>query len=102
MSNTIKQFDSDEGGLPIINPFIVNDDSISIILMIINQPFQCIIDLMLPDQKSRSKTRSIGLRFLSPYNFDHIRERSRRHRKKIDQTSSVLRQKDDMSFDAVK
>src|SRR5208282_140717 len=102
MPNAIKQFDSDEGGLSAINPFVINGDIISIILMIFNQPFQCIIDLMLPDQKSRSKTRSIGLRFPSPYDFDHIRERSRRHRKKIDQTSNVLRKKDDMSLDAIK
>src|SRR6266496_5684820 len=102
MPNAIKQFDSDEGGLPVINPFIINGDIISIILMIINQPFQCIIDLMLPDHESRSKTRSIGLRFPSPYDFDHIRERSWRHWKKVDQMSSVLREKDDMSFDATK
>src|SRR6266496_6735805 len=102
MTNTIKKFDSDEGRLPTANPFLINNDIISIILMIINQPFQCIIDLMFPDQESRSKMRSIGLRFSSPYDFDHIRERSWRHWKKVDQMSSVLREKDDMSFDATK
>ena len=101
MPNTIKQFDSDEGEVSVINPFVINDDIISIILMIINQPFQCIIDLMLSDQESRSKTRSIELRFLSSYDFDHIRERSRQHHK-VDQTSNVLREKDNMSFDVAK
>src|SRR6266516_4072526 len=102
MSNAIKQFDSNEGRFPPINPFLINGDIIHVILMIVHQPFQCIIDLMLSNHESRSKMRSIGLRFASPYDFDHIRETSRRHRKKIDQMSSVLREKDDMSFDAEK
>src|SRR5436305_3892295 len=102
MPNAIKQFDSDKGRLSAINPFLINSDIVSIIIMILHQPFQCIIDLMLPNHESRSKTRSIRLRFPGPYDFDHIRERSRRHRKKVDQTSRVLRKKDDMSFDAEK
>jgi hypothetical protein len=57
---------------------------------------------MLPDRESRSKARSIGLRFPRPYDFDNIRERSGRHGKKVDQTSGVLREKDDMSFNAEK
>src|SRR5436305_12014938 len=102
MLNAIKQFDSDKGRLSGINPFVINSDIVSIIIMILHQPFQCIIDLMLSNHESRSKMRSIQLRFLSSYDFDHIRKRSRRHRKKVDQTSRVLRKKDDMSFDVEK
>src|SRR5436305_14969002 len=102
MLNAIKQFDSDKDKLSVINSFLINSDIVSIIIMILHQPFQCIIDLMLPNHESRSKTRWIRLRFFDSYDFDHIRERSRRHRKKIDQTSHVLKKKDDMSFDVEK
>lgn len=70
--------------------------------MIFHQQFQSIRDVMLSNRESRTKTRSIGFRFAVPYDFDNIRRRSRRHRKKIDETSGVLRKKDDVSFDSEK
>src|SRR5436305_8244578 len=102
MLNAIKQFDSDKDRLSVINSFLINSDIVSIIIMILHQSFQCIIDLMLSNHESRSKTRSIRLRFSDSYDFDHIRKKSRRHRKKIDQTSHVLRKKDDMFFNVKK
>src|SRR5438046_9269905 len=99
MSNAIKQFDSNEGRFPPINPFLINGDIIHVILMIVHQPFQCIIDLMLLNSESRSKARSIGLRFAGPYDFENIRKRSRRHWKKIDERSGILRKKVYKSFD---
>jgi hypothetical protein len=57
---------------------------------------------MLSNRESRTKTRSIGFRFAGSYDFDNIRKRSRRHRKKIDETSGVLRKKDDVSLDSEK
>jgi hypothetical protein len=71
MTNTIKEFDSDESRLLTVNPFLINSDIIFIILMIVDQLLQRIIDFVLSNRKSRSKVRFIGFRSPSPYNFDN-------------------------------
>ena len=48
----------------------------------------------------RAESVSVGGRFSSPYNADHVGQRGRRHWKKVEEESSVLWKQDYVALDS--